>query len=163
MAHISAELNSAFNEHLGREFASSHQYINMAAYFDDRALGKLAKMFFTQAEEEREHGMKFIRYLNDVGGSVQIPAIEAPQHTFQSVEEVAQLALKWEMDITARINKLLETAISQKDYAAQEFLKWFVTEQIEEVRTMEDLLKVVQVAGERSIIMVEAYLVHNDL
>lgn len=158
---ISAELNKAFNEEIGRELFASHQYIAIASYFDGRALKKLAEMFFKQSEEEREHAMKFVEYLNDVGGKVEVPAIDAPKSDFQSAEEAVKLALQWELEVTRHINDLMTMAIEQKDYAAKEFLGWFVTEQVEEVSTMQDLLQIVQQVGEQHLIMVEAYLSHG--
>jgi bacterioferritin B len=158
---ISKPLNGAFNEEIGLELFASNQYLNMAAYFDGLALKKLAGMFFKQAEEERAHAVKFVKYLNDVGGDVVIPAVKAPVATFTSVEQVIQVSLEWELEVTRRVNDLMTMAIGEKDYAAQDFLRWFVTEQVEEVNTMENLLKIVKTAGERSIIMLEAYLVHN--
>ena len=107
------------------------------------------------------HALKFFKYLNEVGGTVKIPAIDAPQATFKSVEDVVKVALKWEQEVTDRVNDLMTLAIADKDYAAQDFLRWFVTEQVEEMSTMDNLLKVVQAAGERSLIMVEAYLSHQ--
>lgn len=157
---ISKELNAAINEEIGLEFFASHQYLNMASYFEGLALKKLAAMFRKQGDEEREHAVKFIHYLDETGGTVQIPAITAPQHTFASVEDAVKVSLDWELEVTRRINALMALAIEQKDYAAQDFLRWFVTEQIEEVQTMDNLLKVVKAAGERSLIVVEAYLVH---
>jgi ferritin len=158
---ISPELNKAFNEEIGRELFASHQYIAIACYFDGRALKKLAALFFKQADEEREHAMKFVEYLNEVGGKVEVPAIEAPKSDFQSAEEAVRLALEWEIEVTNRINDLMTMAIEQKDYAAQEFLDWFVKEQVEEVSTMQDLLQIVQQVGEHYLIMVEAYLSHG--
>ena len=159
---ISQELNAAFNEEIGLELFASHQYLNIASYFDGVGLKKLAGMFFKQAEEERAHAIKFVRYIDDVGGAVEIPAVPAPKATFGSVEEAVSLALHWELEVTARVNAMMTLAVDQKDYAAQDFLRWFVTEQVEEVSTMENLLKVVRVSGERSLLMVEAYLVHNE-
>jgi ferritin len=159
---ISKELNAAFNEEIGLELFASNQYLNIASYFAGLGLKKLAGMFFKQAEEERAHAIKFVRYLDDVGGSVEIPAVQAPTHAFASVEEAVALALHWELEVTARVNAMMTLAVEQKDYAAQDFLRWFVTEQVEEVSTMENLLKVVRVSGERSLLMVEAYLVHNE-
>jgi ferritin len=160
---ISAELNAAINAQVGREFASSHQYINMAAYFDDRALKKLAKFFFDQATEERDHAMRFITYLTDVDGKVEIPAIAAPKHDFHSAEEAIKLAYDSELNLTSTINALMDQALKDHDYAAQEMLRWFITEQVEEVKTMEDMYKIAHQVGERNVIMVEAYLVHTDL
>jgi ferritin len=158
---ISRELTDAINEEIGMEFFASHQYLNIAAYFEGLALKKLAKMFYKQSEEEREHGLKFAKYVVEAGGTVEIPAVQAPKATFQSVEEAIRVSLDWELDVTKRCNALMALAIDQKDYIAQDFLRWFVTEQLEEVSTMENLLKVIQQAGERNVIMLEAYLSHE--
>ena len=159
--HISKELNAAFNDEIGLELFASNQYLNMSAFLDGMPLKKLAGMFHKQADEERGHALKFVKYLCDVGGTVEIPTIKAPQATFKSVEEIIQSSLDWEVEVTNRINAMMTMAVEQKDYAAQDFLRWFVTEQIEEMATMDNLLKVVKAAGERSLIMVEAYLVHQ--
>ena len=159
---ISKELSAAFNAQIGRELGASHQYVSMAVYFEERAMKMLAELFYKQADEEREHGMKFVRYLATVGGAVEIPAIEAPGTRFASVEEAMQKAYQWEVDVTRHIYDLMDQAIAEKDHAARAFLSWFVTEQVEEVQKMENLLKVVRQVGERNVIMVEAYLVHNE-
>ncbi len=158
---ISKKLNAAFNEEIGLELFASNQYLNMAAYLESQTLKKLAAMFVKQADEERGHALKFVKYLNDVGGTVVIPAVPAPQAKFKSVEEVVQKSLDWETEVTDRVNALMTMAIAEKDYAAQDFLRWFVTEQVEEMSTMDNLLKVVRAAGERSLIMIEAYLSHQ--
>ncbi len=158
---ISKDLNTAFNDEIGLELFASNQYLNMAAYLESLPLKKLAAMFYKQADEERGHALKFIKYLSDVGGTVEIPAVPAPKATFKSVEELIQSSLDWELEVTRRINLMMTAATEQKDYAAQDFLRWFVTEQVEEVSTMDNLLKVVKAAGERSLVVVEAYLVHQ--
>ena len=158
---ISKELNAAINEEIGLEFFAANHYTAMACYFDSLALKKLAKMFFKQADEEREHGLKFVHYVNQAGGTVTIPEIKAPQGTFKSVEDAIKSALDWELEVTRRINNLMALAIEQKDYIGQDFLRWFVTEQLEEVSTMETLLEVVRQAGDRNLIMLEAYLSHD--
>lgn len=157
---ISKKLNAAFNEEIGLELFASNQYLNMAAYLESVPLKKLAAMFFKQSDEERGHAMKFVKYLNDVNGTVKIPAIPPPQATFKSFEEVVQKSLDWEGEVTARINALMTMAIDQNDYAAQDFLRWFVTEQVEEMSNMDNLLKMVKLSGERSLVMMEAYLSH---
>jgi bacterioferritin B len=157
---ISKPLNAAFNEEIGLELFASNQYLNMSAFLEAQPLKKLAAMFAKQADEERGHALKFVKYLNDVGGTVIIPAIAAPAYSFKSVEEVIQKSLEWEIEVTNRVNAMMTMAIEQKDYAAQDFLRWFVTEQVEEVSTMDNLLKIVKAAGDRSLIMVEAYLSH---
>ena len=158
---ISQKLNAAINEEVGLEFFASNQYVAIAAYFEAKGLKGLAEMFYKQGEEERSHAMKFIRYVVLTGGTVQIPDVKAPKWEFDNVEAAVKLALDWELDVTKRCNDLMSLAIDEKDYAGQDFLRWFVTEQIEEVATMENLLNVCRQVGERNIIMVEAYLVHG--
>ncbi len=158
---ISKELNAAINEEIGLELFASHQYMAMAAYFDEIALKKLSELFFKQADEEHGHAMKFIKYVCDAGGKVEIPTVKAPQATFATVEEAVRISFDWEMEVTRRINALMSLAIDQKDYIAQDFLRWFETEQLEEVSSMDKLLKVVKQAGERNLIMLEAYLSHE--
>ncbi len=158
---ISKELNKAINDQIGHELAASHQYVNIAAYFDSLALKLLAKKFYKQAEEEREHAMKFVHYVSEAGGKVEVPAIAAPKAGFASVEEAIKLSLDWELEVTRLINGLMDIAVAQKDYIGQDFLRWFVTEQLEEVSSMETLLTVVKAAGEKNLFMLEAYLAHG--
>lgn len=157
---ISQELNAAINEQVGHEFQASHQYINIACFFDSLGLKLLGKMFVKQSEEEHSHGMKFLHYIMETGGTVAVPAIAAAKYEFSSVEEAVQLSLDWEWEVTRRINALMALAIDQKDYAAQDFLRWFVTEQVEEISTMDNLLKIVRQAGPKNLIMLEAYFAH---
>lgn len=158
---ISKKLNAAFNDEIGLELFASNQYLNMAAYLEGIPLKKLAALFLKQSDEERGHGLKFVKYLTDVGATVKVPAIDAPKQTFKSVEEVIAKSLEWEIAVTDRINAMMTMAVAEKDYAAQDFLRWFVTEQVEEVSSMDNLLKVVKLSGERALIMVEAYLAHK--
>jgi len=135
---IGKELTQAINEQIGHELAASHQYVAIAAYFDGLALKRLAKMFYRQGEEEREHAIKFAHYVVETGGTLEIPAIPAPKASFKSVEEAVQLSMDWELEVTRRINGLMDIAVAQKDYLGKDFLRWFVTEQLEEVSTMQN-------------------------
>jgi ferritin len=162
MTLISPQLAKGFNEQIGHEFAASLQYVAIAAHFESRHLKLLAKLFFKQAEEEREHAMKFVQYLLDTQGDLQIPAVPAPTPSFASAEEAVGAALKWEEDVTRQITALMDLAVKQNDYLAQSFLQWFVDEQLEEVVKMERLLSIIRQSGERNLLMVEAYLVHLE-
>jgi ferritin len=138
------------------------QYVSIAAHFQQRSLQLLAKLFFKQADEEREHAMKFVKYLLDTKGELKIPAIAAPTPTFASAEAAVAAALNWEQEVTRQITALMDLAIKQEDYLAQSFLQWFIDEQLEEVVKMDRLLSVIQQSGERNLLMVEAYLIHID-
>lgn len=152
---ISKDMAAQMNEQIGHEFGASLQYINIAGYFDDAGLPVLREHFFRQAGEEREHAMKFVRYILDAGGRVAIPAIPAPRAEFKSVVEAVELSLEWELTVTKQINALLDRASSERDYVAHDFLEWFAREQLEEVSSMETLLKMVRRAGESGLIQVE--------
>lgn len=158
---ISKELAQAFNEQIGREFGASLQYISVAAHFHRKNLTLLSELFFKQADEERLHALKFVRYLLDTQGELAIPQIAAPVAAFATAEEAVQAALDWEYGVTGRITALMDLAVKQNDYLAQSFLGWFIDEQLEEVNKMDRLLGVIKQAGEKSLLMVEAYLVHT--
>ena len=159
---ISKKLNDAINAEIGRELEASNQYLNMAAYFDGQAFKMLAKLFYKQAEEERTHALKFLHYILDAGGEVRIPAVPAPLYEFKTAEEIFVKALDWEKMVTKYIFGLMDIAVEEKDYIAQQFLNWFTNEQMEEEKSMESLLLVCRRSGERNLIMLEAYLSHDD-
>ncbi len=159
---ISPQLAKAFNEQIGHEFGASLQYIAIAAYFYQRQLTLLAKMFEAQADEEKQHAMKFVKYVQDTKGGLQIPAIPAPKASFTSAEDAVQAALNWEKEVTSQITALMEIAVKGTDYLAQSFLQWFIDEQLEEVVKMDRMLSVIKQSGEKNLLMVEAYLVHIE-
>ena len=159
---ISAELAAAFNEQIGHEFGASMQYVSIAAHFQRSQLTLLAKLFFKQADEEREHAMKFVKYLLDTKGDLRVPEIPAPVPAFPSAEAAVSAALNWEQEVTRQITALMERAVKDGDYLAQSFLQWFIDEQLEEVVKMDRLLSVIKQSGEKNLLMVEAYLVHIE-
>lgn len=151
----SAKVIKAFNDQIGNELGASLQYISIAAYFAGRSLAELAKFFHKQSEEERDHAMKFVSFLIDVEGKVEIPAIPAPRHDFKSAEEAVQLSLEWEKKVTEQIYGLVELTRKESNYIALRFLDWFVTEQLEEVATMTTLLDLIKIAGPGGLLYVE--------
>lgn len=159
---ISKDLQKAMNAQVGREFGASLQYFNIAAYFDADDLPELAAFFYRQAEEEKDHALKFVHYIVDAGGQVRIPAVDQPKQEFSSAKEAAQAALDWEMEVTKQINNLMDMAIKENDHIAQDFLRWFVTEQLEEVSTMDTLLSIIGRAG-GNLLWVEDFLARNPI
>jgi ferritin len=157
---ISEKLAKAINEQIGHEFQASQNYLAMAGYFKDRELGLLHKIFVKQSNEEREHALKFVGYIWNTDSALAIPPLPAPYANFASVEEAIEAALKWEKEVTRRINELMKIAVEDQDYQSQSFFKWFIDEQLEEENTMLTLLNVVRMSGEKNLLMVEAYLAH---
>jgi bacterioferritin B len=154
---ISEKMRDALNEQVGHEFGAYLQYLSIASYFESESLPELAGFFFAQAEDERSHAMKFVKYINDAGADLTIPAIPAPRHQYESAEVAVRLSLDWEKTVTRQINSIMDLAMQEKDYLSRGFLDWFVDEQMEEISTMESLLKTVQRAGE-NLLLVEGYL-----
>ncbi len=159
----SQRIVDALNTQIGNEMGASNQYVAIASFFDNEDLGELASFFFRQADEEREHAMKFVKFLLEVGGEVAIPAIEAPRSGFKAAHEAVQLSLDWENEVTQQIYALVEICQEERNHIALRFLDWFVTEQLEEVSTIGTLLGVVKRAGENNLLYVEDFLARNGL
>jgi len=159
---ISQKIVDAFNAQIGRELTASHQYLSISSYFDEDNLDELSKFFLRQAEEERDHAMKFVRFILDAGGHVVIPTIEAPPHAFDSASHAVELALEWEQEVTHLIYELVELCQSERNYVAKRFLDWFVEEQLEEVSLMDKLLGIVERAGD-NLLYVEDYLARHGV
>jgi ferritin len=153
----SQKVIDAINEQIGYEFSASLQYYAIGAHFATEALPQLSAHFFQQAEEEKGHALRFIKYVVDAGGYVAIPAIEAPQSRFKNPEAAVKLSLDQEVKVTHQINALVELARSENDYITINFLQWFLTEQLEEVSSMDNLLKIVQRAG-TDVLKADEYL-----
>ncbi|HLC05409.1 MAG TPA: ferritin [Anaerolineales bacterium] len=155
---ISETLSEAFNAQAGRELGASNQYINIATFFDVESLPELAAFFYRQSDEERMHALKFVHYVAEAGGEVALPTVPAPSGGIKTAEEAVKRALDWELEVTQQINSLMDQAIKENDHIAQDFLRWFVTEQLEEVSSMDQLLSVIRRAGQNGLLMVEQYL-----
>src|SRR6476659_8554698 len=147
----------AINEQIGYEFSASLQYYAIGAYFAADALPQLSAHFFQQAEEEKGHALRFMKYVVDAGGCVVIPAIEAPKSRFKNPEQAVKLSFDQEVHVTKQINELVDLARKQNDHITVNFLQWFLTEQLEEVSSMDNLLKVVQRAG-TNVLQADEYL-----
>jgi len=154
----SQKMLESMNRQIGHEFGAMLQYFAIAAYFDREALPELYAHFSKQAEEEKEHALKFIKYITDVGAEVDLPRVEAPQSQFRSAEEAVSLSLSQEMRVTEQINELVHISKQEADYTSENFLQWFVEEQLEEVSSMHDLLSLVKRAGESNLLLVEEHL-----
>jgi bacterioferritin B len=158
---ISKKMNEALNEQIGYEFAASLQYVSIASHFAGQGLTCLANHFYKQANEERDHAMRFVNYIVDAGGEVSIPDIKAPKASFGSVEDAVTLSLAQEKEVTAKINTLVEQSMKESDHITFQILSWFVKEQLEEVSSMDNLLKVVQLAGQKNLLYVEEYVARH--
>lgn len=159
----SQKIIEAFNVQIGNELGASHQYIAIASYFSSENLEELSKFFFRQADEEREHAMKFVHFILDVEGQVAIPEVTAPRSGFEKAREAVALSLDWEREVTEQIYGLVDLCQAERNHIALRFLDWFVTEQLEEVTTIGNLLGIVERAGEDNLLYVEDYLSRHGI
>jgi ferritin len=144
-AHMPSEAFVAkLNEQIGHEFAAHQQYVACAVHYDAETLPQLARFFYRQALEERGHAMMMVQYLLDADAQAVVPGVGAPQVAFTDIVAPVVLALAQERRVTEQINGLAALARSESDYTSEQFLQWFIKEQVEEVATMSDLLRVVE-------------------
>ncbi len=138
-----ARFADQLNAQIGNELAAHNQYLAVAVHYDALTMPQMAAFFYGQALEERDHAMMMVQYLLDTDSDVVIPGVEAPVAAFDSVVAPVELALAQERRVTEQINGLLRTAREEGDFASEQFMQWFIKEQVEEVATMSDLLAVV--------------------
>jgi ferritin len=130
------------------EFTAAQQYTAVAVWLDGEDLPQLAAHFYAQALEERNHAMSMVQYILDTHERLQIPGIDEVRNDFATVEDVVALALEQEKRVTEQITTLARTARDEGDYLGEQFMQWFLKEQVEEVASMSTLLTVVRRAGD---------------
>ncbi|HEY5419318.1 MAG TPA: ferritin [Marmoricola sp.] len=131
------------NAQIGNELGAHNQYLAVAVHFDALTMPRMAAFFYAQALEERAHAMMMVQYLLDTDADVTIPGVDAPESAFADVVAPLELALDQEKRVTEQINTLLRIAREENDFASEQFMQWFIKEQVEEVAKMSDLLAVV--------------------
>ncbi|KZF04020.1 MAG: ferritin [Rhodococcus sp. (in: high G+C Gram-positive bacteria)] len=145
------EIHSRFHDLLraqvGHEFTASQQYVAIAVWFDTNDLPQLARRFYAQASEERSHAMMMIQYLIDKDVKVAVPGVGDVVGEFTKVAEPVELALAQEKTVTEQVTDLARTAREDGDYIGEQFIQWFLSEQVEEVASMRSLLNIVHRAG----------------
>ena len=149
--------HDAVNEQIGREFGASQQYVAIAVHYDAETLPRLAAFFYAQALEERNHALMMVRYLLDTGAEPIIPGVAQPQTDFADLVAPVRLALEQERRVSDQIGELAAIARREGDYLSEQFVLWFLKEQVEEVATMSDLLRVVERSRENPM-FAEDYL-----
>jgi len=157
---IKPKIETAFNNHMNKEFYSYYLYISLAAHFESANLKGFAHWLRIQANEELGHAMKFYDHLLDRGGKVTLKPIESPQSKWKSHEEAFQSAYEHERKVTEAINQLSDLAKSEKDHAAEVFLQWFVNEQVEEELIANEIVQKIGLIGDEgsALLMLDAEL-----
>jgi len=145
---LNQALAKALNDQFNKELYASHLYLSISAYFEAQNLPGFAHWMRAQAAEEREHAERFYNYLVDRDARIRVGALEEPPAEFASPLKAFEAALEHEREITASINAIYDLAVKEKDYATQAFLDWFVTEQVEEEKSVKEVIDMLKLMGE---------------
>ena len=149
-------------DQIRHEFSAHQQYVAAAVWFDSQDLPRLANHFYKQALEERNHAMMIVQYLLDQGVQVKVPGVDEVRNDFASAREPVELALAQEKEVTEQFVTLAKTARDEGDYLGEQFLQWFLKEQVEEVAQMDTLLNIVDRAGD-NLFHVEDFLAREQV
>jgi len=147
---IKKTMQDALNAQINAETYSAYLYLSMGAYFEAEGMSGFANWMKVQAQEELSHAMKFFDYVNERGGTVTLTAIEGPPTSWSSPLNVFEEVYKHEQKVTSLINDLVDLARSESDHATENFLQWFVAEQVEEEASADDIRQKVKMIGEGS-------------
>ncbi|MDA0723359.1 MAG: ferritin [Verrucomicrobia bacterium] len=145
---IDSLIEEALVKQINQEFAAAYNYLGMSGYFDANTLDGFAHWMQTQHNEEMAHGMRLFRYLLDRGGKIDLATIPKPRSDFKGTVDAFEAALEQERENTIAINRLYELATECHDYATKSHLQWFLDEQVEEEKTIEDIIAMLRMAKE---------------
>lgn len=147
---ISKKLQKAMCGQIKHEIYSAYLYLSMSAYCDGKSLPGCAHWLKTQWQEEIEHALKLMQFVNSRGGQVTLAAIDQPPSKFGTMLKLFEQVLAHEQSITSKIYKLYDQATDEKDYASAAHLQWFITEQVEEEDTASGLVESLKMIGEHA-------------
>ena len=157
---MDVKIEQALNAQINLEFSASYSYLAMALYMDAKHLSGFASWMIKQSDEERAHGRRLLRYMLDRGGNVELESVPKPQVEYGSINEVFEMSLEQEKSNTVSINKLYALARDLNDYATQAHLQWFLDEQVEEEKSILDILGRLELAGDdkTALLILDEYL-----
>ncbi|HDQ44352.1 MAG TPA: ferritin [bacterium] len=161
---ISKKMADALNGQIHWEMYSAYVYLAMSANSDTLGLKGCANWFMAQYREEMEHAMKIYDYLLEQGAEIELMAIDQPQKSYPSALAMFETALEHEKDVTRRIHKLVDQAITEKDHATQIILQWFVTEQVEEEANVSEIIGKMKMVGDKGngLFMIDRELANRE-
>jgi ferritin len=157
---MNAKIENAFNGQLNAELFSSYLYLSMAAYFEDQNLKGIAHWMRMQAEEENMHGMKFFDFINERGGRVTLAKISEPKTEWSSPLDAFNETCNHEAKVTGLIHDLVDLSLKESDHAANAFLQWFVTEQVEEESAAQEIRDKLKMIGDNPVAL---FMVDQEL
>ena len=157
---LSKSIEKALNEQIRVEAESSQIYLAMACWAEIKGLEGIASFMFAQSDEERDHMLKLVKFINERGGHAHISQLNAPNVTFKSFKDMFQMLFEHEVFVSETINNLVDISLQEKDYATHNFLQWYVAEQIEEEAMARSILDKVNLVGDDKVVL---YLFDRDI
>jgi ferritin len=148
---LKKKVENICNRQVEREGYSSNLYLAMASWAETNGLAGVAGWLYSQAEEEKMHMLKFIKYINERGGNAVIPAFKKPPADFKNVEEMFREVLKHEQFVTSSINEIVDLTLAEKDFNTHNFLQWFIAEQVEEESSAQAIIDKLRLGGKNSL------------
>ena len=145
---LSKSIEKALNEQIRVEAESSQIYLAMACWAEIKGLEGIASFMFAQSDEERDHMLKLVKFINERGGHAHISQLNAPNVTFKSFKDMFQMLFEHEVFVSETINNLVDISLQEKDYATHNFLQWYVAEQIEEEAMARSILDKINLIGD---------------
>ena len=151
MSNLAPELHQLLNAQINVEMTASYKYLAMSAWFEETPYGGFAQWMLAQSQEETVHAMKFYHFLIDRGDSVELQGISAPSREFASPLEVFETSLKQEREVTASIHRLYDAAEKHRDHESKNLLNWFLDEQVEEEKAVQDMIDRLRLVGDNPL------------
>lgn len=145
---LSKKMEKALNDQINAEFYSAFLYLSMAAHFDSTGMSGFANWMRVQFQEEQAHAMKLFGFVSERGGRVKLATIDAPKASWKTTQAVFEETYKHEQKVTGLINELVDLARAESDHATDNFLQWFVAEQVEEEASADEILQKVKMIGD---------------
>jgi len=146
--NISKKMQTAINEQINAEIYSAYMYLGMSTHFQTNGLPGFANWMYVQWQEELTHAMKFLKYVEERGGKVELKQIDCPPQDWKSSLQIMQASLKHEQHVTSLINKLVELSLEEKDYATHNMLQWYISEQVEEEANVSAIIDELEMVGD---------------
>jgi ferritin len=145
---VGDKMHDALNKQVNAELYSAYLYLAMSAYFESISLHGFANWMRVQAQEEQTHAMKLYDYIHETNGRATLTAIDAPPNQWSSPLDAFENVLKHEQKVTGLINGLVDLAVAGKDHATNNFLQWFVAEQVEEESSADAIVQKLKLVGD---------------
>lgn len=144
---LSKKIETALNEQLLVEAKSSHAYLAWASWAENEGYPGIAKFMYAHSDEERQHMLKLLHYINERGGKAIVPSLEKPEVSIENITTLFQRLLEHERSVTASINEVVGLCLTERDYSTHNFMQWYVSEQLEEEALATDLLDQLNLIG----------------